>query len=82
MEGAESPSCKTASQPDNRYTGAVVIACWVRTKEGRQRETLQKWLTRLIDAMHGRIHDVSVAQVWAAQEPRARRRANECPWST
>jgi toxin FitB len=55
------------------YTSAVVIAqlaYWVRTKEGRQRDTLQKWLTRLIDAMHGRIHgfNVSVAHVWAEQE--------------
>lgn len=55
------------------YTSAVVIAqlaYWVRTKEGRQRDALQKWLTRLIDAMHGRIHgfNVSVAHVWAEQE--------------
>lgn len=55
------------------YTSAVVIAqlaYWVRTKEGRQRDALQKWLTRLIEAMHGRIHgfNVSVAHVWAEQE--------------
>jgi toxin FitB len=55
------------------YTSAVVIAqlaYWVRTKEGRQRAALQTWLTRLIDAMHGRIHgfNVSVAHVWAEQE--------------
>ena len=55
------------------YTSAVVIAqlaYWVRTKEGRQREALQTWLTRLIDAMHGRIHgfNVSVAHVWGEQE--------------
>lgn len=55
------------------YTSAIVIAqlaYWVRTKEGRQREALQAWLTRLIDAMHGRIHgfNVSVAHVWAEQE--------------
>jgi predicted nucleic acid-binding protein len=31
---------------------------------------LQSWLTRLIEAMHGRIHgfNVSVAHVWAEQE--------------
>ena len=31
---------------------------------------LQAWLTRLVDAMHGRIHgfNVSVAHVWAEQE--------------
>jgi hypothetical protein len=55
------------------YTSAVVIAqlaFWVRSKEGRQRTTLQAWLTRLVDAMQGRIHgfNVSVAHVWAEQE--------------
>ena len=55
------------------YTSTVVIAqlaYWVRTKEGRQREALHAWLTRLIDAMHGRIYgfNVSVAHVWAEQE--------------
>lgn len=54
----------------NCYTSAVVIAqlaYWVRTKRGKQREALQAWLTRLVDAMHGRIHgfNVSVAHVWA-----------------
>jgi predicted nucleic acid-binding protein len=55
------------------YTSAVVIAqlaYWVRTKEGRPRQALQAWLTRLVEAMHGRIHgfNVSVAHVWAEQE--------------
>lgn len=55
------------------YTSAIVIAqlaYWVRTKDGRQRQELQTWLTRLIDALHGRIHgfNVSVARVWAEQE--------------
>ena len=55
------------------YTSAVVIAqlaYWVCTKEGRQRAALQTWLTRLIDALHGRIRgfNVSVAHVWAEQE--------------
>lgn len=55
------------------YTSAVVIAqlaYWVRTKEGRQRIALQAWLSRLVDAMQGRIHgfNVSVAHVWAEQE--------------
>ena len=42
----------------------------MRTKDGRQRQTLQSWLTRLVDALHGRIHgfNVSVAHVWAEQE--------------
>ncbi len=55
------------------YTSTVVVAqlaFWVRTKEGRQRLALQTWLTRLIEAMHGRIYgfSVSVAHVWAEQE--------------
>lgn len=55
------------------YTSAIVIAqlaYWVRTKKGRQREALQDWLTRFVDAMHGRIHgfNVSVAHVWAEQQ--------------
>jgi hypothetical protein len=60
-------------EKDRCYTSAVVIAqlaYWVRTKQGRQREQLQAWLTRLVDAMQGRIHgfNVSVAHVWAEQE--------------
>jgi len=51
---------------DRCYTSAVVIAqraYWARTKQERQRERLQAWLTRLADAMQGRIHrfNVSVA---------------------
>ena len=61
------------AEQDHCYTSAVVIAqlaYWVRTKEGRQRQALQAWLTRLVDALHGRIHgfNVSVAHVWAEQE--------------
>src|SRR5436190_16967584 len=46
------------------------LACWVRTKDGRQCQILQSWLSRLVDALHGRIHgfNVSVAHVWAEQE--------------
>jgi predicted nucleic acid-binding protein len=60
-------------EKDRCYTSAVVIAqlaYWVRSKEGRQRKALQAWLTRLIDAMHGRVlgFNVSVAHVWAEQE--------------
>lgn len=61
------------TEKDRCYTSAVVIAqlaYWVRSKDGKSRESLQAWLTRLIDAMHGRIHgfNVSVAHVWAEQE--------------
>jgi toxin FitB len=60
-------------EKDQCYTSAVVIAqlaYWVRTNEGRQREALQVWLTRLVDVMQGRIFgfNVSVAHVWAEQE--------------
>jgi hypothetical protein len=60
-------------EKDQCYTSAVVIAqlaYWVRTKEGRQRQALQAWLTRLVNAMHGRIYgfNVSVAHVWAELE--------------
>jgi len=52
------------------YTSSIVIAqlaYWVRTKQGSQREALQEWFTRLIEAMQGRIRgfNVSVANVWA-----------------
>src|ERR1035438_10266486 len=57
-------------EQDRCYTSAVVIAqlaYWVRTKEGRQRQDLQTWLKRLVDALQGRIYgvNVSVAHVWA-----------------
>jgi predicted nucleic acid-binding protein len=60
-------------EKDNCYTSSVVIgqlAYWVHTKDGRQRQTLQTWLARLVNAMHGRIYgfNVSVAHVWAEQE--------------
>lgn len=69
---------------DRCYTSAVVIAqlaYWVRSKEGRQRNALQAWLTRLTDAMHGRIHgfNVSVAHVWAEQEHLLERTGRRMP---
>ena len=55
---------------DRCYTSSIVVAqlaYWVRTKEGQQRANLQAWLTRLLDALHGRVHgfNVSVAHVWS-----------------
>ena len=55
------------------YTSAIVIAqlaFWVRTKQGRQREALQAWLTRLTAALQGRVlgFTTAVAYVWAEQE--------------
>ena len=66
------------------YTSAIVIAqlaYWVRTKKGKQRELLQAWLTRLVDAMHGRIHgfNVAVAHVWADQERLLAERGQRMP---
>ena len=61
------------TERDRCYTSSVVIAqlaYWVRTKKGKQREALQTWLSRLLEAMHGRVHgfNVSVAHVWAEQQ--------------
>ncbi len=60
-------------EKDRCYTSAVVIAqlaYWVRSKQGARRKELQAWLTRLINAMQGRIlgFNVSVAHAWADQE--------------
>ena len=59
-------------EKDRCYTSAIVIAqpaYWVRSKQGRKRALLQAWLTKLIEAMHGRIHgfNVSVTHVWTEQ---------------
>ena len=61
------------AEQDNCYTSSIVVAqlaLWIRTKDGRTRAALQAWLTRLIDAMHGRIlgFNVTVAHVWAEQQ--------------
>lgn len=58
---------------DQCYTSSIVVAqlaFWVRTKRGKQRIALQKWLTDLIEAMQGRIlgFNVSTAHVWAEQQ--------------
>ena len=55
------------------HTSTIVVAqlaYWVRTKEGRQREALQRWLQQLLDAMEGRVlgFSVAVAHVWAEQQ--------------
>ena len=68
--GAARVTARLEAEKDRCYTSAVVIAqltYWVRTNDGRQRQALQAWLTRLVDAMRGRIHgfNVSVAHVWA-----------------
>lgn len=55
------------------HTSTIVIAqlaYWVRGKEGKARDALQKWLRQLLDAMEGRIlgFSVAVAHVWAEQQ--------------
>ena len=55
------------------HTSTIVVAqlaYWVRTKDGRPREQLQRWLRDLLDAMEGRIlgFSVGVAHVWAEQQ--------------
>ena len=59
-------------EEDACHTSTVVIAqlaYWVRTKEGKQRDALQRWLRQLLDAMDGRVlgFSVSVAHVRAEQ---------------
>ena len=66
------------------YTSTVVVAqlaYWVRTKEGRQRQALQTWMTRLMNALQGRIHgfSVSTAMVWAEQERLLERAGQRMP---
>lgn len=55
------------------HTSTIVIAqlaYWVRTKDGRTREALQRWLRQLLDALEGRLlgFNVAVAHVWAEQQ--------------
>jgi toxin FitB len=55
------------------YASAVTlgeIAYWVRSKQGGERERLQRWLRTLIASMEGRIlsFNVGVAHVWAEQQ--------------
>ena len=71
-------------EKDRCYTSAVVIgqlAYWVCSREGKQRETLQAWFTRLIAAMQGRIlsFNASVAHVWAEQQRELERAGRRMP---
>jgi toxin FitB len=55
------------------HTSTIVIAqlaYWVRSKEGKPRDALQKWLRQLLDVMEGRVlgFSVAVAHVWAEQQ--------------
>jgi hypothetical protein len=55
------------------------LAFWVRTMRGKQRIALQKWLTDLIEAMHGRIlgFNVSTAHVWAEPQHQFQKQFHE-----
>jgi len=58
---------------DDSYTSTIVIAqvaYWIRTKEGRNRQRLQTWLTRSMEALDGRVlsFNSSIAHVWAEQK--------------
>ncbi|KAF0245985.1 MAG: plasmid stability [Planctomycetota bacterium] len=60
-------------EKDRCFTSSVVIAqlaYWVRSKQGRKRAELQSWLSRLLDAMEGRVlsFNTTVAHVWAEQQ--------------
>lgn len=62
-----------AREEARAYTSAVVvaqIAFWVRSKQGVQRQKLQRWLGELVNSLEGRIlsFNVSVAHVWAEQK--------------
>jgi predicted nucleic acid-binding protein len=58
---------------DDCYTCTIVIAqiaYWIRSKTGRPRLALQRWLEESIDAMEGRILSINIAaaHVWADQQ--------------
>ena len=72
------------AEQDECYTSSIVIAqlaFWVRSKEGRQREALQAWLSRLTDAMHGRVlgFNITVAYVWPEQQHRLKGAGQRMP---
>ncbi|MBI2921558.1 MAG: PIN domain-containing protein [Planctomycetes bacterium] len=58
---------------DRCTTSAVVVAqlaLWVRSRTGKRRLALQAWLTRLLEALEGRVlgFNTTVAHVWAEQQ--------------
>ena len=73
LHGAARVLAWLQEEKDDCYSSTVVIAqlaYWVRSKQGRGRDALQTWLTRLIDSLQGRVlgFNVSAAHVWAEQE--------------
>ena len=66
------------------YTSTVVIAqlaYWVRSREGRQRTSVQTWLTDLQDSLEGRIlsFNSSTARIWAEQKQLMARKGYSMP---
>ena len=66
------------------YTSTLVIAqiaYWIRTKEGRNRQRLQAWLTRSLEALEGRIlsFNISTAHVWAEQKFLLKQKGHSMP---
>jgi len=66
------------------YTSTIVIsqvAYWIRTKEGKNRQRLQTWLTRSVEIMEGRIlaFNISVAHVWGEQKQLMAQKGNSMP---
>jgi predicted nucleic acid-binding protein len=73
-----------AQEQADCYTSSIVIAqlaFWVRSKQGRQRERLQAWLTKFTDALRGRVlgFTVAVAYVWAEQQHALERTGQKMP---
>jgi predicted nucleic acid-binding protein len=55
------------------FTSTVVIAqvaYWIRTKEGRARQELQRWFANAVKSLEGRIlsFNTATAHVWAEQK--------------
>ncbi|MDB4793528.1 type II toxin-antitoxin system VapC family toxin [Methylacidiphilales bacterium] len=72
------------SNRNDCYTSTVVIAqlaYWVRTCEGRQKSTLQAWLTRLQESLEGRIlsFNSTTAHVWAEQKHLLKQKGHSLP---
>lgn len=69
---------------DDCYTSTVVIAqlaFWIRDQEGRRRTALQAWLTRLEEALEGRLlsFNSATAHVWAEQKYLLRQKGHALP---
>jgi predicted nucleic acid-binding protein len=69
---------------EDSYTSTIVIAqvaYWIRTKEGRNRQRLQTWLTHSVEALEGRIlsFNKSTAYIWAEQKSLLKQKGHTMP---